>query len=361
MLDPRGTRFAEILVFMRLLAVFMAGLLVGTGCAANSYQIPNGELQRLSMTPPEQRAQRVLVSQEISATDVAPADRVETSTTIIWVPEIRIGGTYSGGGGRGHGGVVSTGGSSGGGKGGNMKLGSGGGDGKAAAIAFLVIAAVAVFVVAGIEGSRFDGWVQLHPMHPVHLIGKDGSQTVMPLAWIDPQAAAWTETAIVRPTEGPWYQLDRKPLTRGATYSMYGGSGTSRSVTGDVGAGPSFVVQGGWYPHQMVGVQATISLAWRDNRFGGTLYDSRYIAELDFMPLALGKFHLGGYVGAGLAYRFEDVPGGTVTGNNGSGAFTGGLMAQFELHTRIALTARLGAVKAHEDRMTDLLFGISVY
>ena len=46
-------------------------------------------------------------------------------------------------------------------------------------------------------------------------------------------AAAWTDKAIVKPYEGPWLQLERKPLTRGATYSMYGGSGSSRSVTGD--------------------------------------------------------------------------------------------------------------------------------
>jgi len=351
-----------------LLAVVMAGLLVGTGCASNSYRIPSSELQRLSLAPPETRAQRVLVSQEISGSEVSSAQRVGPETDIIFIPEIRIGGTYSGrdrggsytGGGSGVGGPS---GSKGGGKGGlgGMKLGGGGGDGKGAAIAFLIIAAVALVVIAGVEGSRFDGWVELHPMHPVHLIGKDGSQTVMPLAWIDPQAAAWADKAIVKPYEGPWRELGRKALTRGATYSMYGGSGSSRSVTGDVNFGPSFIVQGGYFPIQQVGIQATVGLAWRDNRFGGTLFDSRYLAELQALPLIAGPLHAGGYAGVGLAYRWEDVPGATLEGNQGSTAYTAGAMLQLDIHTRLALTARLGMVRAHEDRMTDMLFGLSVY
>jgi hypothetical protein len=341
-------------------------MLLGTGCASNSYKIPSSELMRLSSLPPEARAQRVMVSQEISATQVQSATPVGSETQVIFVPEIRIGGTYStrGGNRSGGGGVGSVGTpSGGGGKGGlgGMKLGGGGGDGKAAAVAFLIIAAVALVMIAGVEGSRYDGGVSLHPMHPVHLIGKDGSQTVLPLAWIDPQAAAWADKAIVKPYEGPWLELGRNPLTRGATYSMYGGSGSSRSVAGDVNFGPSFVVQGGYYPIQQVGIQATVALAWRDNRFGGTLFDSRYSVELDVMPLVLGPIHLGGYVSAGLAYRWEDVPGATLEGNNGSTAYSGGAMLQLDIHTRLALTARMGVVQAHDDKMTDLLFGLSVY
>jgi len=351
-----------------LLAVFMAGLLLGTGCAANSYKIPSSELMRLSQLPPEARAQRVMVSQEVGGTEVQSANRVGAETEVIFVPEIRIGGTYSTRGGRngpyGSGGAgVGSPSGGGGGKGGlgGLKLGGGGGDGKAAAVAFLIIAAVALVVIAGVEGSRYDGAVSLHPMHPVHLIGKDGSQTVLPLAWIDPQAAAWADKAIVKPYEGPWLELGRNPLTRGATYSMYGGSGSSRSVTGDVNFGPSFVVQGGYFPTQQVGIQATVALAWRDNRFGGTLFDSRYMVELDAMPLVLGPLHVGGYVGAGLAYRWEDVPGATLEGNNGSTAYMGGAMLQLDIHTRLALTARMGIVQAHDDKMTDMLFGLSVY
>ncbi len=365
---------------MRFVATVMAGAIFATGCASQSYRIPNGELVRLAAMPPEQRAQSVLVSQELSATHVDNAEPVRADTEIIWVPRITIYGghvhdhrdTYGrggsgGGGGRwgsgpnASGGGKSTGGSSGGGKGGGLNLGSGGGNGKAAAIAILVVAVVALVAVAGVEASRFDGWVALHPMHPVHLIGKDGSQAVMPLAWIDPQAAAWTEKAIVRPTEGPWRELGRRPLMRTGTYGVYGGWGSSTSATGETAFGPSFVIQGGYFPRNDIGIVANVAFAWRDNQFGGTLFDSRYSLELQVLPLKAGPLHAGGYGSAGLAYRWEDVPGTTIEGNNGSGSFAGGGMLQLELHTRIALTARAGLVAAHGDRQTDLLFGLSVY
>lgn len=346
---------------MRLVAIVTAGLLVGSGCAANSYKIPTSELQRISTLPPEVRSQRVLVSQEITASDVGPAQPVSETTEVIFIPEVRVGGTYSGG--YRHGSGVSTG--TRGGGGGVPKLSGGGSDGKAAAIAVIVLAAVALVAVAGVEGSRFDGWVRLHPMHPVHLVGKDGSQAVMPLAWIDPQAAAFTEKAIVRPNEGPWLQLERKPLTRGATYGVYGGYGSSRSVYGDVNAGPSFVIQGGYFPVQQIGILATVELMWRDNRYNGTLFESRYLAEIQALPLVLGPLHAGVYGGYGFSYRWEDTPVGTIEGqgkgNDGSRAMTGGAMLQLDLHTRIALTARMGVVSSHGDKQTDALIGISVY
>jgi hypothetical protein len=352
---------------MRLIAVVMAGLLVGTGCAANSYRIPSSELQRLAQLPPEQRSQRVLVSQELTDTEVVPAQPVNSETEIVWIPDIHVSAGFSGGVHGGRAGVPVSGHSAGGGGGGGVHgLSGGGSDGKAAAVAVLVIAAVILVAAAGIEGSRFDGWVRLHPMHPVHLIGKDGSQAIMPLAWIDPQAAAFTETAIVKRDEGPWMQLDRKPLTRGGAYGLYGGYGSSRSVYGDVDSGPSFVIQGGYFPVQQIGILATVALAWRDNRYGGTLFESRYLAEVQAIPLVLGPIHAGVYGGYGLAYRWEDTPVGTITnggknGNDGSVAMTGGGMLQLDLHTRIALTARMGLVKSHGDKETDLLFGISVY
>lgn len=358
---------------MRLVAVSLAALLVASGCAANSYKIPQSELQRIAATPPEQRANRVLVSQELTATDVQSAQPVYSETEVVWVPgtHIHVGGGYGGGyssggwgyssGGRGGGQVVSGGGGGGGVKGGGIKLGSGAGDAKGAAVALLVLAAVALVAVGVVEGSRYDGWVQLHPMHPVHLIGKDGTQTTIPLAWVDQQAVAWADKAIVRPNEGPWRPLERKPLTRSGNYSMYAGYGTSRSATGDVDFGPAFAIQGGYFPDNRVGIVAHMGFNWRNNQFGGTLFDSRYMLELQAMPIAAGKLHLGGYVGGGLGYRWEDVPGTTIGGDAGTTVLQAGGQLQLELHTRIAFTARFGAVKAHDDRQTDMLFGLSIY
>jgi hypothetical protein len=365
---------------MRFLATVMAGTIFASGCASQSYRIPGDELTRLAAMAPEQRAQRVMVSQELTATQVNNTEPVRADTEIIWVPRITIYGghthdrhreTYGtggsgGGGGRWGSGPQSSGGGKSGGGGKGLNLGSGGGDGKAAAIAIIVIAVVALVAVAGVEASRYDGWVELHPMHPVHLIGKDGSQAVMPLAWIDPQAASWTEKAIVRPTDGPWRELGRRSLMRSGTYGVYGGSGSSTSVTGQTEFGPSFVIQGGYFPRNDIGIVANVAFAWRDNEFGGTLFDSRYSLELQVLPLKAGPLHAGGYGSAGLAYRWEDVPGTTLmgtdgNGNSGSGAFAGGGMLQLELHSRIALTARAGIVATHGDRQTDLLFGLSVY
>jgi hypothetical protein len=351
---------------MRFLAITMAALLLGGGCVANTYRIPNSELQQLAQTKPEERGKKVRVIQEIGqGTVVNNTERVGVDTQIIFVPQINIntGPRYQRGGVAGGGRVG----------GGGTKIGGGGSgsDGKAAAIAILVIAIGAMFVVAGIEGSRYDGHAQLHPMHPVHLIGKDGGYTIMPLAWIDPQAAEWTHKAIVRPQDGPWNPLGRGPLDRtGPTYGVYGGTGTLRSADGTNGAGPAFTIQLGYYFNQYIGLMGDLMFAWRTNSVGGVLYESRYMLELQVMPLQAGIFHAGGYVGAGWAYRFEDDVLDRV-GNNGTGAQTAGAMVQLDINTRIALTARMGITKAHEagfgqgnsvtDRMTDIIFGLSIY
>jgi len=340
-----------------LVAVVVAALLLATGCAANSYRIPRGDLQQLAATPPEARGQRVRVIQELGGTDVPAAQPVGDETQIVFIPNITVSGDHSrrGGSGGSYGGGSRLGGKGGGGG----KLGGAGDDGKAAAIVFLAIAAVALVAIAGVEGSRFDGWAQLHPMHPVHLIGRDGGYTVMPLAWIDPATAAWADKAIVRPSEGPWRPLERHPLHRtGPTYSMYGGAGSLRSADGELDLGPAFTVQAGYFPAQEVGIVGSVFLGWRDNREGETLFESRYTLELQVLPIAAGRLHAGLYAGGGGAYRFED---GVPNGNSGTTALTGGAMFQLDVNTRIALTARLGLAKAHEEQMKDVLFGISVY
>jgi hypothetical protein len=338
---------------MRLLAVVLAAVMA-TGCAANSYRIPNGELARLAQTPPEQRGQRVRVIQEISATTVNNQERVGPDTQLIIVPQINIstGPRYH----RGHGG----GGWGGGGGGGGKSISGGSGsDGKAAAVAVIVIAAVALFVIAGVEGSRFDGWSEVHPMHPVHLIGHDGQYTVMPLAWIDQNAVAWTRKAIIRPTEGPWRNLERHPLDRkGPTMGMYAGTGTLYSAHGDKGAGPAFTIQAGYFFNQYVGILGDIMFAWRDNQFRDVLFESRFQLELQALPLHVGILHGGGYVTGGTAYRLEDN---VMGGNAGSRVYSGGGILQIDVNTRIALTARAGVTSIHGERTSDLVFGLAVY
>jgi hypothetical protein len=342
---------------MRLIAVVLAAVTIG-GCASNSYRIPQHELARLSQVAPDQRGREVRVVQELSATHVNNAERVGPDTQVVIVPQIHIStgprysrDRYGGGVGGGSGG-------SGGGKGVKVSGGSGS-DGKAAAIAVIVVAVAALFIVAGIEGSRFDGFAEVHPMHPVHLIGKDGGYTIMPLAWIDPDAAAWAEKAIIRPTEGPWRNLRRAPLWReGWTYGLYAGTGTLYSAHGDSAPGPAFTLQLGYFPTQHIGILADVMFGWRQNRLDDTLFESRYMLELQALPLRAGILHAGGYVAAGRANRFEDN---VMRGNAGTAAYTAGGMLQLDVNTRIALTARAGVTRIHDQRTADLVFGMSVY
>ncbi|HEX7842377.1 MAG TPA: hypothetical protein VF469_33120 [Kofleriaceae bacterium] len=338
---------------MRALAVVLAGSLIASGCAANSFRIPPDELARLTRVPPEARGQRVRVIQEVVASDVPAAPPIGAETRVVVAPQFDV---AVGVGGRAH---------RGGGLGG-VKIGGAGNDGKAAAIAFLVLAATAMVTAAVIEGSRFDGYAQLHPMHPVHLIGRDGGYTVVPLAWLDPGAVAWADTAVVRPSEGPWRELERAPLSRqGLSYGMYGGTGSLRSAAGDLAMGPAWTVQLGYFPTQELGVFASVFFGWRANQLGATMFETRYTAELQFLPVRLGILHAGLYGGGGVAYRFEDAVklsgNEVVTGNEASPALVGGAMFQLEIHTRIALTARLGIAQAHGEQMHDAIFGLSVY
>ena len=246
-----------------------------------------------------------------------------------------------------------------GGGGGHSGGGGSAGDGKAYAIAVIVVAATALVVAAAVEGSRFDGYANIHPMMPVHLFGRDGGYTVLPLAWIDPQTASWADHAIVRENEGPWQPLERAPLDRaGLTYAMFGGIGSYKSADGSVENGTATTIQLGVFPEQHVGVVGSIFFGWRDNAVNETLFESRYTLELQGYPIVAGPLHAGLYGGGGAAYRWEDgIPG----GNSGSMALIGGAMFQLDFNTRLALTARLGQTYAHSERMSDLMIGLAVY
>jgi hypothetical protein len=352
---------------MRVLSGVLATAILVTGCATQSYKIPASELQRLATQAPHTRGQHVRVQPELGEADVGPPQPVTAETQVVFFPQINVYGPYNrrryyttnstwGSNGMGGGGVRSGGGHSGGGLG---SFDGGAGDGKAAAIVILAAAAVALVAVAAVEGSRFDGYAQLHPMHPVYITGKDGGQVVMPLAWIDPQTAAWADHAIVRRNEGPWNQLERAPLDRqGWNYAMFGGIGTFESADGSKDSGTATTIQLGYFPVHEVGIVGSVFFGWRQNILDETLFESRYTLELQGYPIHTGPLQVGGYVGGGGAYRFEDgIPG----GNAGSGALIGGGMIQLDINTRLALTARLGLTRAHDERMTDAMFGLAVY
>jgi hypothetical protein len=261
---------------MRALAVVLAASLIG--CGVNSYRIPPAELARLAATPPEARGEHVRVIQDIVRSEVPAAPPVTGQTQVVFVPQ----GGFSVGIGPRHVGSGWNGG----------KISGLGSDSKGAAIAFLFVAASALVTAAAIEGSRFDGYAQLHPMHPVHLIGHDGGYAVVPLAWLDPGTVQWAEIAMVRNNEGPWLELDRAPLSReGLAYGMFGGTGSLRSAAGDLAMGPAWTVQLGYFATPELGVFGSVFFGWRDNRYQATLFETRYTAELQYLPVRAGPLH----------------------------------------------------------------------
>lgn len=319
------------------------------------------------MVQPELRGERVRVQQELGEADVGPQQPVTSTTQIVFFPQVHIvgpdrrryhrnGGSWGGGGG---------GGSSG--KGFNMGGGGGGGSGgdKGAAIAILVVAAVALFAVIAVEGSRFDGFARMHPMHPVYLQGRDGDRAVMPLAWIDPETAAWAKHGFVRRNEGPWEQLERAPLDReGWNMSMYGGVGIYSGIDGSRGSGPASTIQLGYFPMTQFGIVGSLFMGWRENEVETTNFQARYGLEAQIYPISRGLLQLGGYLGLGGAYRSDErfVNGFVVSHESDtSRMLSAGLILQLDINTRIALTGRFGYAHTFGERTAESLFGLSVY
>jgi hypothetical protein len=333
------------------IALVVSAAVVQSGCSTTTHQISRAELGRLAASPPETRGQAVAVRQEPPWADPPPpAQRVDSNTTLVILgPQIEIGGGGRGGGSRPP--------PAGGGKG--LPQPGKGADAKEAAVAIVVVAVTAVVLLAVIEGARFSGRVQLHPMHPVHLFLRDGNYAVVPLAHIDPQLAAYTERAVVRETEGPWLTLDRDPLDRrGLSYSVLLGAGSSVSADDRLGVGFTSHIQLGYFPSQQLGVLADLVFGFRQNRVNATLFDTRSALELQFWPVAMGPIHGGVFGNAGFAQRIEDgLPG----GNHLGAALSGGAQLQLDLTTFLGLTARFGITSAHGDLTREVLFGLSVY
>ncbi|MBP6633560.1 MAG: hypothetical protein KA297_29335 [Kofleriaceae bacterium] len=348
--------------------VSVLALAIGSGCLANTYRIPSNELARLAATPPAQRGAALRVKQEWDGADAPPA-----ATPVG--PEVRVGfvGTIDIHGGGGPGGGPRPGAGGGGPHGGGgvappaPKPGGGGGltggseaaDAKAVAVAIVALAVAGVVVGAASAGSRFDGTVTTHPMHPVHLFLRDGQYLVAPLAHLDPAMVAATERAVLRPSEGPLRRLGRDPLERtGLTYSVLGGASTSVSADGRLGVGSMWHLQLGYFPSHLLGVVADVALSWRDNQVGATLFDNRYGLEAQLFPVAAGRLHAGVYAGAGLGGRFEDaLPGGDDSGT----LLSTGAQLQLDWTTHLAVTARTGVTAGYGELMREAAIGLAIY
>jgi hypothetical protein len=336
------------LIAVALLAVTSAG------CPNENYRLKRGELMALSQQQPETRSQRVRVVQGLGDQDTPPepAPRVRGGASVIIVAPIWVGGTPRR---HSHRGPVQHSHGGGGFKGGGSNLAQ---SKKESAKVVLILAAVAAGALALTEGVRYDGWVAVHPMHPVHLWGPSGEYTWMPLAEVTPEVAAWADKAVIREHEGPWQPLGRAPLDRqGFTYSLLLGSSEIALIGDDPKPGFLGRFQLGYYPLHMLGIQADIAYGWGEDDLGATIFDGRYSLEVDVLPLDAGIFHAGGYGQIGLAYRSDDG----IQHDDQDTLFGFGAIGQLELTTRLALTLRAGHVLVHDEGLSELTFGISIY
>ena len=332
-------------------AALLLALATQGGCIARSYEIPHTELARLVAVPPVLRGVSVEVEQELTTSSVEPAAPVGERTVIV-----------AGGFGTGSS-LIRAPSRRGGSFGSFGRGGSSASDAKSIAVAVLVLATFGLIIAAAVEHERYEGTVRLHPMHPVHLFGHDGGYLVLPLAQIDPAAVQWTNRAVVRAAEGPLDYLQRAPLRRrGFTYSLNFGVAQLSSGDGTHSSGPSGLLHFGYFPSQTLGVLATAGLAWRGNLVNNRLYEQRYGLEVQAMPLAIGIFHAGAYLGGGAAWRLER---GFVRGNDRSPTLSAGFQIQLDYNTHVALTARLGVYSGHErgldEPMREATFGMAIY
>jgi len=326
-----------------------AAAMISTGCLGNHYVIPKRDLVALSQTPPEQRGQQVRIIQGFATDDgPPPAPEVHAGAIVVVDTSPGVGPAPR------RGSAIHT--SSGGRKPFRGNLAKAKADDSKA---WIVIAGLAAFGLAVTEGARYDGWVRLHPMHPVHIYGPYGEYTWVPLAQLDPETARWARKAYVRDSEGPWAPLGRAPLDRvGLSYSFYLGAGEFESADQSDNTGFMSHIQFGVFPAQELGVQLDIGLGWTDNQSGNTIFDSRYALELDVLPVSAQRLHAGVFGQGGMSARFEDGFDGE---DKTSPFFGGGALLQLEITTRLALSARAGMSHLYGDWVSDFGLGLSIY
>lgn len=340
------SRYAGIVRSIQCLSsLALATLFVASGCLGQSHVIPKHELQTLAQADPQSRGQRVRVVQSFAGRDEPPpapgVDRYGNPRPVVVIGHTHTHHHHNHTPGK----PVST---------------ASAKSSKKDAKAWLVLAAAVAVGAALTEGMRYDGWIEMHPMHPVHLYGWDGRYQWMPLSQITPEVAAWTRKAVIRRSEGPWKQLGRAPLNRrGWTYSLLMGS-SEVSVPDQEQELRGFAshIQLGRFVNKQVGVLLDFGFTWADDDVGETLFESRNSLELQYMPVAASVLHAGLFGQIGMGYRLDD----RWTGSDRRGFLLGGgAMAQLELTTRLALTARAAQTWAFGTRTSDFTVGISIY
>ncbi|MDB4928623.1 MAG: hypothetical protein JWM10_1107 [Myxococcaceae bacterium] len=349
-----------------LTALLLPLSIASPACLSTSYRVAPDELARLARTAPEQRWQAVRVTQRMLESDQAPASTTSLAVdppVVILPPGLWFHGRAWGlpggwrrnpgsthiGGGSSHSGSGSSG-SSGGGRGGS-------GPGAAAVAVAVVAAAGIVFVLAGTEGARYDGWVGVPPDELVYLQDADGSVSSLPLSALTPELAARSYGAtIYEGRDDRYLRLGRAPLDRvGLTLQ----AGIASAMVPRAGGGSVFALGGraffGGFPLAQVGMGVSADVVAATD---GALL-AMVGGEAQVMPLLWG----GVYLGAGWSSLTPGDAGQRV----GGWYARGGVQLELPITTRLAASLRAGVGRMDLGHaigalvMPELSLGLSVY
>ena len=235
---------------------------------------------------------------------------------------------------------------------------------KAAAIVFVVAAVALTVGLAVTEGKRWDGWADVDIDQPVHFLSSSGAVTTVRLSDLHPDDIHLGE-AIILEDEGMIF-LERAPLDRqGFVWRMEGGMRQVNTPDDEQPMAPAATVSIGYFPLQSLGLLFSTTVAGGEQA-GGDFIAWLYGLELDFIPLHWGFFHLGAYGALSMGYSAAEG-GSLVSRSLHEPAYQAGLMAEFDLTTRLGLSTRFGILSqtGPEDEQLPLTLlgtvGLSVY
>lgn len=393
--DPTTSTAATIGRLRRWTALAVSVAL--SGCLGPSYVVPKSELRRLAQVEPARRGDKLHVVQRFATADEpppapswpAPPPRPARAPDAHpdgdlnggawwwwWGPPGRpivqprwhvssssaaAGGTPPMGGvttpqravpdGIGAGAKAAAGGAT----------GTGGSDlGKTLAVA-AAAAVVAGIGLAATEGARYDGWVAVHPAHPVHLVGPR-SHRVVPLWQLAETPPTEQEEAIVVRHEGAGMWLrGRRPLDRvGFGYGFDGSSQQLALGNGEFAALGGSTIQFGFWPVWFAGVEFGAMMGWGSDATGFAVARVQPRIALEVIPIRLWRLHLGGMAATGIDIVRRDR-----AGNDRDALVSSvGPMLQLDLTTRLALTARWQWTMQHDGAVptsTSFGLGLSIY
>ncbi len=384
---------------VRWIASAVVVALFQQACLSATYEVPRDEVERLVTVDPAKRGEHVRAIQRFTtARDITPAppwgqpggvagDAAPVGPGLgmaplysTWRPNYYgwgdpfYGPTLFVGGGpsSGSGGTVAGDGppsaaaSAGSKSGFGSALGKSDRDSARATVAVIVVTAVAVGVALAVsEGARYDGAVAVHPHHPVHVLSADADRTIaldeLRLGDVRPD-----DTVVLSGHEGAGLWLrGRAPLDRvGFTYALGAGYQGLQLRKGAPVSGSNVEMNLGAFVSPWLGVVGRAQFI--DGAMsGGDFIGLRTGAEVQAIPVALGRLHLGAYAGTGYEWAKASGGGLPFTDDSRLTVQAGGLL-ELEWTTRLAMYIRYGvsSALAGADQgawLTGLSLGMSVY